>query len=107
MESVLAVKDGGVVTKLDAATGQLLDERRLPGSGGYYASPVAGDGKVFFASEQGVLSAVAEQKEWNLISSHALHEKVYATPAIEPGRLYVRSERALYCFGYHEQGVSH
>ena len=82
---VWLVKEGGVVTKLDAATGQLLDEQRLPGSGGYYASPVAGDGKVFFASEQGMLSAVAEQKEWSLISSHALHEKVYATPAIEPG----------------------
>ena len=92
------VKDGGIVTELDAATGERLNEERLPGAGGYYASPVAADGKVYFASEQGVLSVLANQKDWKVISSHNLHEKIYATPAIEHGRIYVRTDQALYCF---------
>jgi outer membrane protein assembly factor BamB len=92
------VKDGGIVTKLDAASGQLLQEQRLPGRGGYYASPVAGDGKVYFASEQGVVTVVANQKEWKTISSRDFHEKIYATPAFGPSRLYLRTNQALYCF---------
>ena len=92
------VKDGGMVTKLDAASGQLLQEQRLPGRGGYYASPVAGDGKVYFASEQGVVTVLANQKEWRTISSRDFHEKIYATPAFGPSRLYLRTNQALYCF---------
>ena len=92
------VKDGGIVTKLDAAGGQLLQEQRLLGHGGYYASPVAGDGKVYFASEQGVVSVVANQKEWKTISSRDFHEKIYATPCLAGNRLFLRTDRALYCF---------
>jgi outer membrane protein assembly factor BamB len=97
------VKDGGIVTKLDAARGQLLQEERLPGLGGYYASPVAGDGKVYFASEQGVVSTVANQREWRVAASVDLHEKIHATPAIDQGRIYLRTEKALYCFGVAEE----
>ena len=95
---VWMVKDGGIVTKLDAATGRLLQEERAGGMGGYFASPVAGDGKVYFASEQGVVSVVAGVMEWNIISSHNFREKIYATPLIERNRIYIRTEKALYCF---------
>jgi outer membrane protein assembly factor BamB len=93
------VKDGGIVTKLDAASGRLLQEERLPGLGGYYASPVTGDGKVYFASEQGVVSVLANHPEWKVISFHGFHEKIYATPVIDRNRIYIRTEKALYAFG--------
>ena len=92
------VKEGGIVTKLEVATGQLLQEQRIGGMGNYFASPVAGDGKVYFASEPGLVSVLASQPEWKLLSSHDFHEKIYATPTFAPGRLYLRTERALYCF---------
>jgi outer membrane protein assembly factor BamB len=92
------VKDGGLVTKLDASNGRVLQEERLPAVGGYYASPVTADGKVFFAGEQGTVTIVANQPEWKIISSHAFREKIYASPVIESGRLYIRTEKALYCF---------
>jgi len=92
------VKDGGIVTKLDAASGRLLQEERVPGIGNYFASPVAGDGKVYFAGEQGVVSVVAGAAEWQVLSSHEFHERIYATPAIDRGRIFIRSEQALYCF---------
>src|SRR5206468_7554350 len=91
-------KDGGIVTRLDAASGRLLQEERVPGIGNYFASPVAGDGKVYFASEQGVVSIVANTAEWQVISSHTFHEKIYATPVIDRDRIYLRSDKALYCF---------
>jgi outer membrane protein assembly factor BamB len=92
------VKEGGIVTKLDAATGQLLQEERVAGVGNYFSSPVAGDGKVYLASEQGVVSVLASQPEWKLVSSREFHEKIYATPAIGQGRVYIRTEKAVYCF---------
>jgi outer membrane protein assembly factor BamB len=92
------VKDGGIVTKLDAGTGQLLQEERLPAVGNYFSSPVAADGKVYFASESGTLSVMAAEKEWRLISSKDFREKIFATPAVHDGKLYVRTEAALYCF---------
>ena len=92
------VKDGGLVTKLDAMTGRLLQDERLPGIGNYYASPVAADGKVYFAGELGTVSVIAEQREWRVISSHDFHEKIYATPTLDSGRIYIRTDAALYCF---------
>jgi outer membrane protein assembly factor BamB len=95
---VWMVKEGGIVTKLDAASGELLQEERVPGFGNYFASPAAGDGKVYFASEPGTVSVVAATKEWRLISSRDFHEKIYATPCLKGNRLFLRTEKALYCF---------
>ncbi|MBM3839978.1 MAG: hypothetical protein FJ398_18815 [Verrucomicrobia bacterium] len=92
------VKDGGIVTKLDAASGRMMQEERVPGIGSYYASPVTGDGKVYFASELGVASVVANQPDWRVISSHDFKEKIYATPVIDRDRIFIRTEKALYCF---------
>ena len=51
------VKDGGIITALDAATGRLLKEGRSPDAlGEYYASPVAADGKVFLAEPEGKIT---------------------------------------------------
>ena len=99
------VKDGGIVTKLDATTGQLLQEERLPGAmGGYYASPVLADGKVYFAGELGVVSVVAEERDWRVLSSRNFHEKIYASPVVENGRLFIRTDQALYRLGVSESG---
>jgi len=92
------VKEGGIVTKLDAASGKLLQEERVPGFGNYFASPVAGDGKVYFASESGTVSVVAAEQNWRVVSSRDFHEKIYATPVIDRGRIFLRTEEGLYCF---------
>lgn len=95
---VWMVKDGGIVTKIDADTGVVLQEERLGGFGSYYASPVVGDGKVYFASESGVVTVVAEDRSWKVLSSHPFREKIYATPVIDGDRILIRTDKALYCF---------
>ena len=96
--NVWMVKDGGIVTKIEARSGQRLAEERLAGPGSYYASPVTGDGKIYFCSEPGVVTVVANQPDWRVISSRNFREKIHATPAIRGDRLFVRTEKALYCF---------
>jgi outer membrane protein assembly factor BamB len=92
------VKNGGIVTKISAETGNVLQEKRLPGLGNYYASPVSADGKVFFASEDGVVSVISNEQDWRTIASHNFMERIYATPLIVNERLFIRTENALYCF---------
>src|ERR1700736_1212614 len=97
---VYMVNDRGVLTTLDAGTGQMLRQDRVRGlSDNYYASPVAGDGKVFLASHNGVVAVLRAGGQQELLAANALNEEVFATPALADGRLYVRTVSALYCFG--------
>ncbi len=96
---VFTVKDGGILSCIDARTGVLRKAARLPGSGNYYSSPVAGDGKVFLLNERGVASVVRAADDWQVLSSAEFDEDTYATPALAGGRIYLRTTRHLYCFG--------
>ncbi|MDB6038167.1 MAG: hypothetical protein JWM99_2008 [Verrucomicrobiales bacterium] len=95
---VWLVKDGGMVTKLDAGTGQLLQMERLNAPGNYYASPTTDGTKVYFASEAGVVTVVSDDREWRIISSHDFKEKINSSPIIRNGSLYIRTDKAIYCF---------
>ena len=74
------VKDGGIVTKISVLSGKVLLGKRLPAIGNYYASPVSAGGKVFFAGEQGIISILANEPDWHIISTHNFMERIYATP---------------------------
>ena len=65
---------------------------------GYFASPVAADGKLFTASQSGQLVVLSASRDWEIQSTSSLGEELWATPAIVDGRVYVRSQKALYCF---------
>jgi outer membrane protein assembly factor BamB len=93
------VKNQGIVSCLEAKTGKLLYRERLGEGGFYYASPVAGDGKVYFTSESGVVTVVRDGPKFEVLARNDLGEAVRATPALAGGRLYVRTDRHLYAFG--------
>jgi outer membrane protein assembly factor BamB len=92
------VRDGGIVTKISAAEGKVLQTKRLADMGNYYASPVSADGKAYIASRQGVLTVIANDPDWSVVETHDFMEGLYATPLIAEGRLFIRTEKALYCF---------
>lgn len=96
---VYLTKEGGIVTSYDAKTGDILKNGRIKGTGAYYASAVAGDGKVYLVSEKGVISVLKAGGEWEVLSSRDLMERTVATPVVSGGKLFVRSEAAVYCFG--------
>ncbi len=94
------VKDGGIVTTLDLATGQLLKEGRATGAGGkYYASPTAADGKIFVASVDGKVTVLKAGAQWEVLRVNDLDDDILATLALAGGRIYVRTRGTLYCFG--------
>ncbi len=94
------VRDGGIVTSLDATTGKLLKEGRTRDAlGEYYASPVAADGKVFLSSGEGKITVLTAAPQWEVLKVNDLDDEVHATPALSGGRIYVRTRGVLYCFG--------
>jgi outer membrane protein assembly factor BamB len=96
---VFLVKDGGILSALDAKTGKPQKVARLPNTGEYYASPVAGDGKIYFLNEEGQLTVVKAEAKWEVVHTAEFKESGYATPALLDGRIYLRTGGHLYCFG--------
>lgn len=95
---VFTVKDGGIVTSLNAETGEPIHTGRAAGTGNYYASPVAGDNKIYIADQRGHVSVLSSFAEWKTLHDVEFGEDIYATPAIVDGRIYLRTNGHLYCF---------
>lgn len=100
------VKDGGILTSLDAETGKVIKQGRLKSTGGFYASPVAGDGKIYMISQDGNLSVISAKGEWEELHSTKFEADGHGTPAIVNGRIYARIGNQLYCFGIPDQTAS-
>jgi outer membrane protein assembly factor BamB len=91
---------GGLVTTLNPETGALIQQGRLKvPSDRYYASPVAGDGKIYIASESGKVLVLPPGGGLETIAINDLQDSIYATPALVEKRIYIRTLNSLYCFG--------
>jgi outer membrane protein assembly factor BamB len=98
--ALFMVNDSGILISFDPATGNVIKQGRLKGAiDKYFASPVAADGKVWLISQDGTVSVVKAQGEWEVVAVNALGDECFATPAIADGKLYVRTQSTLYCFG--------
>jgi len=99
--SLYMVNDaGGLVTILNPETGALIQQGRLKvPSDRYYASPVAGDGKIYISSESGKVLVLPPGGGLEALAVNDLQDNIYATPALVDKRIYVRTLHSLYCFG--------
>lgn len=94
------VKEGGILTALDPATGAVLKQGRITGAlDFYYSSPVAADGKIYTASQSGRVAVIKAGPDWEILAVNEMDDEVFATTAPLDGRLYLRTKSALYCFG--------
>jgi hypothetical protein len=92
-------RTGGIITSVNSTTGQLLKEgRSRDAMGEYLASPVAADGKIYLASAEGKMTVLKAGAQWEILGVNDLGEEIHATPALNGGRIYVRTRSALYCF---------
>lgn len=87
----------GVAKCFKAATGAVLWRERLGAK--FSASPVWADGKVYFLAENGKMTIVADSPAFQVVAQNELSEKCCASPAIAPGNLFIRTDKAIYCIG--------
>lgn len=93
------INDGGLFTSLNADTGEVVKSGRIPANGKVFSSPVLADGKIFVADDRGNLVVLSAKPQWEQIADAKFGEPIYPTPAIAAGRVYLRTETKLYCFG--------
>jgi outer membrane protein assembly factor BamB len=94
------VKDGGVSSCFDAASGEpVWYRKRIRNFGTYYASPVSGDGKIYVTGENGFVVVLEDGPELKVLAKNDLGGSCIATPAIADGRLYFRTRDKLLCIG--------
>ncbi len=89
------ITESGVVKCLRGTTGEVLWKERLRGK--FSASPVWAHGRIYFLSEKGTMTVMEAGPEFKTLAENALGEACYASPAISDGRIFIRSDRSLYC----------
>ena len=86
-----------MLTSYDAKTGEKKYQERLAGgTSAFTASPVAGDGKVYFASEDGQVFVLKAGPTFEIVATNDMATPVLATPAISEGRLFIRTASQLF-----------
>ncbi len=88
---------------VDLKTGDFVYSERLePNPGQIYASPVLVGGKIYFMGRGGQSVVVSAEPKFKVLSSAILENGrgvFNASPAISGDRLFIRSNKFLYCIG--------
>jgi outer membrane protein assembly factor BamB len=92
-----ALTDKGVLSRLDAKTGDQTYKRRIHRTArNFTASPWAYNGMIFCLNEEGDTFVIKAGEEFELLGTNSLEEFSMATPAISGGRLLIRTQGRLY-----------
>jgi outer membrane protein assembly factor BamB len=92
-------RDSGIMACYDAKTGEKKYRERLSSGVGFTASPVAGDGKVYFTSEEGDVFVIKAGDKYELLSKNSVGEFAMATPAISDGTMFWRTKGHVVAIG--------
>jgi outer membrane protein assembly factor BamB len=90
---VYIVKYNGVLTVYDAKSGeQKFQQRVAGGTSAFTSSPIAADGKVYLASEEGHVYVLKAGATFETLADNDMTEPVLATPALSEGTLVYRTQ---------------
>ena len=89
--------DAGIVSCLDAATGEVKWQERAGGN--FFSSPVWVDGRLFCVSTRGEVVVVEASDRFQVLARNQLGEQTHSTPAIAGGRMYIHTVKHLVSIG--------
>ncbi len=89
--------DSGIVTCLDAPTGQIRWRERVGGN--FFGSPIRVGDRLYCISRDGELVVLAACDQYKLISRIDLGERSNSTPAVAGGVMYLRTVSHLMAIG--------
>ena len=84
----------GKVHCIEASTGKILWIEDL---GMQYSSPVIADGLVYMPNDEGVITVIKPGPKFEYIAKNLIGEKMFASPAISNGKIYLRGYQHLFC----------
>jgi outer membrane protein assembly factor BamB len=96
-QQIYFVSPLGVLTCLDAASGELAWQHRLGGN--FAASPLFVDDKLYLTSREGVTTVVRPGNSYEELSQNQVFGQTLASLAVCGDALLIRADRMLYCVG--------
>lgn len=100
-EHLYFINDDGIAGCYVAKTGEKVWSNRVP-AGKVTSSPVMIEDRIYAFGEEGDAVVFAADPTFAVLASSKLNEGVMASPAVVDGRLLVRGNHHLYCFGNKE-----
>ena len=86
--------DGGIVTAVEAKTGQEVWSERIGGD--CSASPIFANGHAYFFNEQGKTTVIVPGREFKKVAENKLDGGFMASPAVTDNALILRTKTHLY-----------
>jgi outer membrane protein assembly factor BamB len=93
-EELYMVSDTGLLTCVDAQTGEKRYTKRLGGN--FSGSPIYADGRLYFCSEEGKTHVLAPGKKFEELAQNELDGRFLASPAVAGQALFLRTDTHLY-----------
>ena len=93
-DEVYMVADNGIVTCMDALTGQIHYSERLGGE--FSASPLVAGDRIYFFDQTGKSTVLAAGKQFRVLGTSSLGDGFMASAAVAGDSLILRSKTRLY-----------
>jgi outer membrane protein assembly factor BamB len=93
-ERIFMIHESGVMTCVNAKTGEQVWQQRLEGH--FDASPLASDGKIYLFSDEGKGYVVEAKDEFKVLKESTLPGQIFASPAVVGNGLLVRTDAQLF-----------
>jgi outer membrane protein assembly factor BamB len=88
--------NNGVLSAYDAKTGERIYRARVGGGGSFVASPVAADGRLYLANEDGDVFVVRAGRTYEELAKNEMNEVIVGTPAVSDGFIIIRTLGHVY-----------
>lgn len=102
------LSDNGLIHCYNATTGEpYYQQKRLPEPDSFKASPIAANGKLYLASESGVVTVLRMGEQFEVIATNRFtDQKFISSPVVAAGELFLRSATHLFCISESKVGTS-
>ena len=98
-DQLITMNSNGIVNGYNASTGERVFRGRVGEGGAFAASPVAADGRLYVASEDGDVYVMKLEPGLMPLAKNAMNEIIMATPAISDGFIFIRTLGHVYAVG--------
>jgi outer membrane protein assembly factor BamB len=90
-----SLMDNGILVCLDGMTVKEVYRKRLGAASN--SSPIAGGGRIYLSDIEGSTYVVKAGRDFELLATNSLGERITASPAISGNELFYRTDSRVYC----------